>query len=116
MTVGPSIGDAIAVSVDPCLEPLDIESAFKSLRQSIDRKNRQRVAAIPHVAAVSLDQTRIGWDMLNPLIATLLWTNPKYRWLATLAEVVDTRVVPSYTGERLMFNITPRLFLRFLPR
>lgn len=54
--------------------------------------------------------------MLNPLIATLLWTNPKYGWLATLAEVVDTRVVPSYTGERLMFNITPRLFLRFLPR
>jgi hypothetical protein len=78
------IGNAIAFSTAPIFDDSSLEYIVTSLRRSVDRKSRQRHAAIPHVLTMALGHSRLHWDWLIPLFHERIFPNSKYKWMSAL--------------------------------
>jgi hypothetical protein len=100
---GPNIAQMFGFSINPCISDADLNDALDSLRNSIDRKKRQRDPNLPHLLAIGPTFSELAvsptafaktWDVLGPLIDERLWPNPKYRWLSGILEHNTNRVAP----------------------
>ncbi|MEC4858347.1 hypothetical protein R2325_23190 [Mycobacteroides chelonae] len=98
---GPNIGQMFGYSINPCIGDDDRNDALGSLRNSIDRKKRQRDPNLPHFVALAstFSQIALGpnefgdtWDVFGPLIKERLWPNPRYKWLSGVLHHRHSRV------------------------
>jgi hypothetical protein len=105
---GPNIEFMFNWLFNRCMTEPDLDAALKSLRNSIDRKKKQRVQGHPYVIALSIYNGQTDWKLFAPIISERLWPNTKYAWLSGILEYTPQRFLPPVPGQlNLALNVNP---------